>query len=131
MAEKQTRPKPKPKLIPVSVLKREGDVVLVEWVKNGEAFRGYLPQAVLGDKGVFEDELEAAMPYGIPWADVLTINSSVSELGKQLKNAGLWTAKDVSQNPRVVIGAIQAALQVDLTKVLTVARQFEGEGAKK
>jgi hypothetical protein len=127
MTEKQT----KPKLIPVSVLKRDGDVVLVEWVRDGEAFRGYLPQAMLGDSGVAEDELEAAMPYGIPWADVLTINASVSDLNKRLKNAGLWTAADVQNNPRVVIGAIQAAFDVDLTKVLIAARQFEEKGAKK
>jgi hypothetical protein len=127
MTEKQT----KPKLIPVSVLKRDGDVVLVEWVRDGEAFRGYLPQAMLGDSGVAEDELEAAMPYGIPWADVLTINASVSDLNKRLKNAGLWTAADVQNNPRVVIGAIQAAFDVDLTKVLIAARNFEEKGAKK
>ena len=127
MTEKTKHAKP----IPVSVLKRDGDVVLVEWVKNGEAFRGYLPQAVLGDGGVAEDELEAAMPYGIPWADLLTVNASASDLNKCLKNAGLWTAADVQNNPRVVIGAIQAAFDVDLTKVLIAARNFEEKGATK
>ena len=119
--------------VPVKMLERRGETVLLEWADGDETKRGYLPASVVIPEtaeialAVSASELPLAAPYGVPWAALLQVDpSDFSErLQKALHNANLWTFDDVMKNPNSVIGAIQVALGVSMATVALTARKFE------
>lgn len=114
------------KKVPIKVISSNAKTALVEWADKGETCRGYVPVSLLEGDSIDAVPLEAALPYGVPWAELIKIDPKdfPARLQKALHNANIWTLKDASNLP-ALRGALQAALQIDTATVLATARNFE------
>ena len=117
MAEKQ------PKLIPVRQVSETGKSVLVEWQDKHGLHRASLP-APVGEK-VDQELLDAAPPYGVPWADAPIKAFTGDELQAALYAAGMWTSEDVMKQPQRVIGALQYLYYVHLGSLVEFAAKHK------
>lgn len=116
---------PKVLVMPIRVIARISDTCLVEWIEGGSVKRGLVPLE-LGDKETLtKAEIEAAVPYGVPWEELVKPQATAEALAKHLRNSGIFTYEDAVRNTSIVLGAIQATYQVDLATILAAARKFE------
>lgn len=108
----------------VKVLNREGASVLVEW-NDGEIHRAYIPVTALKENGtVHKSTLEAGIPYGLEWEDIIgELKATPVEVGRKLRAAGIWTANDLFKNGNAALGAIQAAYGLDLATLMAAAQE--------
>jgi len=121
----EPKPKRKPKRIAVKVISSAHGTALVEWVDKTRLGRGYLPDNLIDDGTVTDDNLDIAAPYGVPWEDVITLAATPEKIANALRGNGIWTLADLSTNPRGAIGALQATYRVDLAALLQAARNYE------
>lgn len=118
MADKQT------KLIPVRVVSTTGKSALVEWLDKKGIHRASLPVELVADK-LDLDTLEAAPPYGVPWADMPIKSITGDELQAALYAAGFWTAEDVNKRAPEIIGILQALQWVHLGRLVEYAAKHK------
>jgi len=118
--------------VPVKIIQKNKETVLLEWADGDETKRGYLPAHLViletaeTPSAVVLDELASAALYGVPWADVLPVPQEyAAKLAKSLHNANLWTFEDVRTNMDAAVGAVQSALRMDVSTVLATARKYE------
>jgi len=114
----------KTKLIPVKVLSSSGKSTLVEWLEKDGLHRASLPAEKVAEK-VDQELLDAAMPYGVPWADAKIKPFTGAELQAALYAAGVWTAEDVMNKPQLVIGALQGLLWLHLGSLVEFAAKYK------
>jgi hypothetical protein len=112
------------KLLPVRVMSITGKSALVEWVDKGGVHRASLPADKVGEK-VDQELLDAAPPFGVPWAELPIKPFTGKELQAALYAAGLWTAEDVMTRPQVVIGALQGLLWLHLGSLVEFAAKHK------
>lgn len=122
-------PVPEKDLIPFKVIANTKKSTLIEWASEGVTKRGYVPSSYADTSGLPQDVLDAALPYGVPWEEVLKLNLTPASLAKELNNAGVFTYEDTLQ-PDKVFGALQKALGADLTAIREAAYNFSLKGAK-
>lgn len=100
-------------LIPVTVITRKGQAVLVEYTRDDRPARASLPvssvRAGPGDSlgWTSQEELDRGIDYGLPWAELVkgqTISSEAIE--RALRAAGIWTIDDYNKKPGLVMGAM-------------------------
>ena len=121
----EPEPEPMPEFIPVTVVKRSHEAVLVEFVRDGKVGRVIIP-ASADVLALTAGDLDLGIPWGIPWEDLLKeVTITPAQLAEALHNAGIWTAQDLQVNTRAAIGALQAVFQIDLAYLLTVAREYD------
>ena len=113
----------KPKLTPVRVLSTTGKSALVEWTEKDGLHRASLPADKVADK-VDQELLDAAPPFGVPWAEMPIKPFTGRELQAALYAAGLWTDEDVMSRPQAVIGALQGLLWLHLGSLVEFAAKF-------
>ena len=111
--------------IAVTVIKASDKSSLVEFIKDGNIQRVYIPSHMIDDGMVEDETLEIGIPYGIPWETLLTPSATPASLAKALRSAGIWTLEDVQRKPSEVSGALQTAYGIDRAMLLEVARNFE------
>ena len=116
------KPKKKPKMIPVVILKASGDNAMVEFTLDKIFQRATIPTNIIEDGKVPEDELRFGIPYGVPW-EIVPLSASSIETANQLRKMGIWTADDAMRNPNVIIAALQAVYGVDLAALIKFARE--------
>ena len=119
--------KPKAKLIPVRALAVNQQSALVEWESKTGIRRGSIPTAALDNGKVDATVLEAAIPYGVPWEEVKFRNPTPDSLATALRQAGIWTKKDLFENTRAVVGILQSIYGIDLAALVMFAEQSEKE----
>ena len=123
---------------PVTLLASPGlKTVLVEWLRDGKQARGYVPNKALemtedGKHGLVSPEvLEAATPYGLPWAKLIQLQATPEGIENALHNAGtkppggIWTFEDLRTNPMPALGALMATYWLDVGVLLMAAQKFE------
>jgi len=75
-----------------------------------------------------EEEFSLGIPFGIPFEDRLSgkFLSPIS-IAEALHNVGLWTSKDIQENPRLVQSALVSLLGDTLHEITSLAREFKAK----
>lgn len=115
-------------MMDIKVIRAKGDAVLVEWLANGRFFRGIVRREAVVDGRCPQDELDAAIPYGVPWAEIIgELNATPQQIEDELHRVGIWTAEEAHANPQAVLGAIQSAYGLGLAQLFTGLRKHQKE----
>ena len=114
----------KTKLTPVVQVSQTGKSVLVEWRDKKGLHRASIPLDKFADK-VDQELLEAAPPYGVPWAEAPIKAMTGDDLQAALYAAGVWTSEDVLKQPQKVIGALQYLYWVHLGSLVEFAAKYK------
>ena len=117
---------------PVRVVARKNKSALVEWANADGLHRGFVPDTAVDVSGgsrvtasVSESDLAMALPYGVPWADVVTLELSMKEMEQALHNRGIWTAQDVRENHWAATAAIGYAYSANTRSLIEAAESYE------
>lgn len=102
------RPKGKrARYLRVRVVERRGESVVVERVMDDVPWRGVLPKDALRTDGrVAKPDLDAAIPYGVPWEEFDFRTPTARELCTALRKRGIWTYEDLTRRPQTARKAI-------------------------
>lgn len=111
-------------MMPVKLLARREQSALVQWLDRGEINRGYVPASSIEDDMVNTTDLELAIPYGLPWAGLITLNATPEKLAHELRRVGIWTYDDLVKNGQGAIGAIQRVYGIDYGRLKQAALEF-------
>lgn len=132
MSDDKPEPKKKQRLIkevPVKVVPLRGDAVVVEWQEDDVLKRATVPPGALiadGDQHrVTDDVLFKGIPYGVPWADLITLAATPEAIEAELHRVGIWTVDDLRGNTAVAVSALQRIYKVDLAALLQAATRFD------
>jgi len=116
----------------VNVIRKKGQAAVVEVEFEDGSDWVVVPSHSLDESGgktyVSEEEIELAIPYGIPWDSLIsnvTIRGEV--IAKELKKMGIRTKEDFNSKPNEVRGALFATLAPILRQLSAIAREH---GAK-
>ena len=100
--------KPRARMVDVHVIRAKAGSALVQWLDAGGMYhRGYLPTASVVDGAADLNELEKAIPYGLPFEDYIEITATPQSIANELRKRGVWTFEDLS-NMSVVMKTNQA-----------------------
>lgn len=115
----------------VKLLSENNGTALIEWLEDGELQRAIVPANEVsaftvssGPVGYTCDYPERGLPYGLNFAEYITITVTPADIEKELKNAGVWTADDLLHKPKLVQGAISAAYGAVLQDLIRNVRQL-------
>jgi hypothetical protein len=93
--EAPKRKKPDPRL-PVKVVCTKGESSLVEWLDSGGMYRrAYVPISSVADGTVSSADLEAGVPYGLPWEKFIKVEATPESLANELRRQGIWEWEDI------------------------------------
>jgi len=110
----------------VNIIKKQGEAVLVEWNNAGKPERVTIPANEVTDGLCTSFVLEAGIPFGLPWEEILGNISNdadfVKALANNLRTEGVWTAEDVT--PQRILAALQNTYGVDVHKILRTMKEF-------
>ena len=116
----------------VRVVARKNKSALVEWADADGLHRGFVPDTAVDVSGgsrvtasVSIPDLDMALPYGVPWADVVTFELSMKEMEQALYKRGIWTGEDVRKNHRAAVAAVGYAYSANIRSLLEAAELFE------
>lgn len=109
----------------VTVIERQGDAVLVQWIEDGAVKRAWMPQ-----DGVESDQAGtyAAADVGIPYGDTFDVRDftiTQKQITDALHGAGLWTWAEIRANPQKVQGVIHKLSDELLRAVFSTAQVRE------
>lgn len=80
---------------------------MVERVVDDVPWRGILPEsALLADSRVAKSDLDAAIPYGVPWDEFDFRTPTARKLCAALRKRGIWTYEDLTRRPQAARKAI-------------------------
>lgn len=113
------------KQTPVHVFAATDKSSSVEWVDRKGVHRGLIPAGKVVNGKVDQDTLDAAIPYGIPWAEFPLPKVTGEDLQAAMYAAGMWTPEDVMRQPQKVIGALQYLYQVHLGSLVEFAAKYK------
>lgn len=116
-------------MIKVSILQRDGQAALVEWLDRDGSHRGILPFAVLQEEEhemfATEEALQQAVPYGYLWETLPLGCVGAEQVAATLRAHGIWTLQDAKNRIAVVRAAIQAAYKQDLEQLFSLIRNAD------
>lgn len=107
----------------VKLISENNGTALIEWMEEGEPQRAIVPANEVSEGGECAHP-ERGLPYGLNFAEYITITVTPADIDKQLKNAGVWTADDLLHKPKLVQGAISAAYGAVLQDLIRNVRQL-------
>lgn len=123
------KPKKKERLIrrrPVKLIRRQNQAALVEWVdEDGRTQRCVIPAEMIQDGQAADDTLAAGTPYGLPWANLVTLSASPADVEAELHRMNIWTGDDLRANTAGAVAALQRVYGVDLGQLLQAATRYE------
>jgi len=111
-------------MIPVKVVARQGQSLLVEWMAdNGRYQRGYLPKSDVIDNEADPSKLALAIPFGIDWSNCLPeiTPPSPESIANELRRAGIWSLEDARNNGAVAVGALMRVYRIGLGLLVEAA----------
>jgi hypothetical protein len=112
----------------VKVLQAKGAALLVEFTRDEQTDRKYIPADKLGDGMVADEVLDMGIPYGYPWEEI-ELMFDREKLAKNLHDVGIWTAADALKYPQKLSAALYGTLAENLSQILKIAYQ-ENKGVK-
>lgn len=118
-----------PTLVKVKVIRRRGESALVEWLDGEQQKRATIPVTAVVDEFVAVALLEAGVPYGLPWAELVQPEATPEAIQAALYRVGVWTVDDLRQNPQLALGALQRVYGVDLSALMRAAKEYESGGS--
>ncbi len=125
--DKEKKPKAA-RRIEVRVVAQEGESALVEWAEEGDLRRAYVPVGKIEGGRCSMDDLNAGIPYGVPWEDLIDVSGLTREaVGREMRRKGFWTSADINENMRTVQRAINAATGLTAASLYTLAREYESK----
>lgn len=73
------------------------------------------------------ENLQAGIPYGLPFAEMVTVPSVdfAENLETSLHNYGIWTIDDLRTKGREVIGALQSTYGIELSRLVILAEAYK------
>ena len=92
----------------VKLISENNGTALIEWMEEGEPQRAIVPSREVSEGGECAHP-ERGLPYGLNFAEYITITVTPADIDRELRNAGVWTADDLLHKPKLVQGAISAA----------------------
>lgn len=115
----------------VTVIRRKGQAVLVEWDENGVQ-RSTLPasELVIADDGQTAECADPwiGIPYGDNFAGAIQLSVTAENIDRALKVAGMWTWGDIRLNPQTAISVILAAFGPIVSQLLNQATKEPNNG---
>jgi len=115
-------------MVNVKALASRGDSVLVEWVEDNKYIkRGFIPLDSVENDQAHADELLSAIPYGIPWADIVKLEADPVILENELRRYNIWTLEDLTKEPNKAISVLQLVYSMDYAALKHAARQFSSK----
>jgi hypothetical protein len=107
----------------VKLISENNGTALIEWMEEGEPQRAIVPANQVSEGGECAYP-ERGLPYGLNFAEYITITVTPADIDRQLKNVGVWTADDLLHKPKLVQGAISAAYGAVLQDLIRNVRQL-------
>jgi hypothetical protein len=127
----ENKPRKRKKLITVEVLAEHDESTLVSWLANDAIQRCYVPNNSVEDGKVEKDELEAGIPYGVPWGELATILGLPEKYAKQFEGAlhrrNVWRASDMERNPKAAIAALVEVTHITASALRRAANELEDQ----
>jgi len=95
-------------LVPIKVVKRVGQSVVVEWTDEDGTWRTTLPAEVVQDSEIYETVLFEGASYGVLWDSYIDVRPFSKEaIYEGLKRAGIWTMEDMRLNAAKALKVFQ------------------------
>ena len=121
---------PKRKPVAVKVVALRGESALVEWTDGDDVRRVYVPFEKIENDKCPQDVLEAGIPYGAPWEELITFPDAIPQtIAKQLRRAGIWTSADIERHIPSAQRAINVATGLTPASLHGLARKYESKEA--
>ena len=118
--------KPKRRKVNVRIVEQEGESALVEWTEGDDLRRAYIPTEKVEGGKCYQDVLDAGIPYGAPWKDLIPTSGLTPEaIGRELRRKGFWTSADIQANMRIVQKAVNTATGLSAASLFTLAQKHE------
>ena len=129
--KKAEKKQPKKRHIIIQILEQRGQSALVEWPQEGDLRRAYVPLDKIDNAQCDEDVLNAGLPSGVPWEDLIDASrltpETIETIAKKLRRQEIWTAVDIEKNMQVVQRTINLATGLTPASLHTMARQYEAK----
>jgi hypothetical protein len=104
----------------------QGQAALVEYDAGGGRLKRVLvPRSLVNAI----DDLDMGIPYGVPWEELVQVDVTPQEIANRLRIAGIWTLEDLHRNPKVAMGALQAAYKADIQRLAALAAAYESNNS--
>jgi len=103
LPEVEKKPSPKPRLVKIVAVKRQGKAVLIERCVDGSLQRRTVPasEVIVGksqdDLKIAEEVWNAGAVYGCDWESMIDLELTGADVGRAWKAAGIWTAEDLRE----------------------------------
>lgn len=111
-------------MIPVTKIQKERPNVLIEWQDsqhNKQRTVVPIESLIETDEGTFHPSPQMGVPYGFDWELVAITPVTSSALATALRNAGLFTLKDMGNNPTTARGVILGLAGLTVNKLVQFA----------
>lgn len=124
--KEQKKEQKKVRHIIIQIVEQRGQSALVEWPQEGDLRRAYVPVDAISNAQCDEDVLNAGLPYGTPWDDLIDASKLTPEaIGKELRRRGVWTSADIEVNMQGAQRAINLATGITPASLHTLAKLYE------
>lgn len=100
----------------VKLIHERNGTALIEWIEDSQTHRAIVPADQVIDG--YCAHPERGVPYGINFADYITIEVMPEDIDRELKRAGVWTVDDLHRQPQAVRAAINTAYGAVLQNLL-------------
>lgn len=128
MDEKEKKQERKPKQVAVKVVAQKDQSALVEWAAGDDVRRAYVPAGKIEGGRCDLETLEAGIPYGAPWEDLVDLSGLTPQaVARQLRRHGIWTRADIERNMQGAQRAINRATGLTPARLHTLASQHEAK----
>lgn len=111
----------------VKVIAMYGESSIVEWSEEGFLHRSIVPSKDVNSGGECINPWNG-LPYGLPFAELLSVDITPEQIEQALHAHGIWTTEDVIHNSSQVHGAINAAFSNVLSKLLRDVKAYNSGG---
>lgn len=110
-------------MIPVTCVRCDGEAVLVEWQVGDDFCRGTIPCSACKQDKVSQEDLDAAVPYGLCWESLLELTVTAETVGKELRRRGIWTAVDLEASFNAACQGVRGLHDREMVALLRAAQE--------
>ena len=114
--------------VQVKIVSRKGDSAVIEYTGQDMPERAVIAHSMISEDSVEASDLEQAAPYGVPLAKLLStkeLKLDPTRLQRICRERGLWTRNDFERNPTQLQAALLQELQVEVSVLIQLARDYD------
>lgn len=112
--------------ISIKIIQSGGQSSLVEWYDPDRGMlRAYVPTPELSNGKCSRDVLDAGIPYGIPWSEIVSVFLSPETIQRELRRIGIWDEDDLLKKASQVIGAVNRATGINFATLKNAVTNFK------